>query len=462
EALHAARAGGAPARHPAPPAAAARRRAAVGERARDVAREAPRRVARALARADRHRVQRARGADAQRRPRGEQEGAFGAGARPPDGALRPQRGRPPEQRAPEARPRLGAHSYRARHRLSPGEGLSRVGRLFWKIFFAFWLALVAAAAGSGAAVWWHRYARESAEPQLAVGPPQMFATDMAAATLRHGGVAALREWMEETGRVRRVRVFAVDAAGSDLLGRAVPEGALSRARELAAESGHPRAAQVVAAPGGESYLLFVPHTALAPPPPPLPVSPWMLIVIGAATSLAVSAILAWYLARPIRSLRWAFDAAAGGRLETRVSPLMGRRRDEIADLGRDFDRMALQLQKLVSAQRRLLHDVSHELRSPLARLQAAIGLARQEPAKVEPSLERIEREASRLDHMVGEVLALARLESGTATRPKERVDLAYLAANIAEDARFEAEAAGRGLRLPAGGDGPVTGHPGLA
>src|SRR5205823_3170124 len=178
--------------------------------------------------------------------------------------------------------------------------------------------LVAAAAGSGAAVWWHRYARESAEPQLAVGPPQMFATDMAAATLRHGGVAALREWMEETGRVRRVRVFAVDAAGNDLLGRAVPEGALSRARELAAESGHPRAAQVVAAPGGESYLLFVPHTALAPPPPPLPVSPWMLIVIGAATSLAVSAILAWYLARPIRSLRWAFDAAAGGRLETRA------------------------------------------------------------------------------------------------------------------------------------------------
>src|SRR5256885_17132190 len=102
----------------------------------------------------------------------------------------------------------------------------------WKIFFAFWLALVAAAAGSGAAVWWHRYARESAEPQLAVGPPQMFATDMAAATLRHGGVAALREWMEETGRVRRVRVFAVDAAGNDLLGRAGPEGALSRAPGL--------------------------------------------------------------------------------------------------------------------------------------------------------------------------------------------------------------------------------------
>jgi two-component system, OmpR family, sensor kinase len=331
-----------------------------------------------------------------------------------------------------------------------------MGRLFWKIFFAFWLALVTAAAASGTAVWWHRYARESAEPQLAVGPPQIFATDMAAATLRHGGVAALREWMEETSPIRRVRVFAVDAAGNDLLGRAVPEGALSRARELAAQSGHPRAAQVVAAPGGESYLLFVPHTALAPPPPPLPVSPWMLIVIGAATSLAVSAILAWYLARPIRSLRWAFDAAAGGRLETRVRPLMGRRRDEIADLGRDFDRMAQQLQKLVTAQRRLLHDVSHELRSPLARLQAAIGLVRQSPQKLDSSLERIEREATRLSELVGEVLTLARLES--VNPAAEPVELADVVASVAEDARFEAQAAGRDVSFQGVGGAIVRGR----
>src|SRR5207249_6291638 len=163
------------------------------------------------------------------------------------------------------------------------------------------------------------------------------------------------------------------------------------------------------------YVLFVtrppgPRPGPRPGPPP-PIAPWEFIVIGIVTSLVFSALLAWYLTRPIRNLRWAFDAAAAGRLETRVSPLMGRRRDEIADLGRDFDRMAQQLQNLVSAQRRLLHDVSHELRSPLARLQAAIGLARQQPAKLDTSLERIEREAMRLDSMVGEVLALARLES---------------------------------------------------
>jgi len=186
------------------------------------------------------------------------------------------------------------------------------------------------------------------------------------------------------------------------------------------------------------------------------VSPWMLIVIGAATSLAVSAILAWYLARPIRSLRWAFDAAAGGRLETRVRPLMGRRRDEIADLGRDFDRMAQQLQKLVTAQRRLLHDVSHELRSPLARLQAAIGLVRQSPQKLDASLERIEREATRLSELVGEVLTLARLES--VNPAAEPVELADVVASVAEDARFEAQAAGRDVSFHGVGGAIVRGR----
>jgi two-component system OmpR family sensor kinase len=334
-----------------------------------------------------------------------------------------------------------------------------MGRLFWKIFIGFWLALVTAAAITGTAVWLQHHRQEPAT-ELAGGPPSRLATDLAAATLAHGGVEALRSWMQEVESRRPVQVFAVDDRGRDVLGREVAPTTLAAARELV-EHGEPGARRV-AAPGGESYLVFVTRApgGLRPPPRPPgrpPIAPWEFIVIGIATSLAFSALLAWYLTRPIRNLRWAFDAAAAGRLETRVSPLMGRRRDEIADLGRDFDRMALQLQKLVSAQRRLLHDVSHELRSPLARLQAAIGLARQEPAKVEPSLERIEREASRLDHMVGEVLALARLEGGTATRPKERVDLAYLAANIAEDARFEAEAVGRALRFHAEGDAPVMG-----
>ena len=96
---------------------------------------------------------------------------------------------------------------------------------------------------------------------------------------------------------------------------------------------------------------------------------------------------------------------------------LGRRRDELADLGHAFDRTAARLKHLMDGQRRLLHDVSHELRSPLARLQAAIGLVRQQPDDLDASLSRIEREAARMDRLVGELLTLSRV--GQARGPKK-------------------------------------------
>src|SRR2546428_2770497 len=133
-----------------------------------------------------------------------------------------------------------------------------MGRLFWKIFFAFWLTLIAAAVITGIAVSVHRSARPGAEAELAVGPIAMLATDLASATLRHGGVDALREWMKEAQRVRGLPLLAVDDRGQEILGRQVPATALARARELAASDETARAAREVAAPGGERYLLFTP------------------------------------------------------------------------------------------------------------------------------------------------------------------------------------------------------------
>jgi signal transduction histidine kinase len=167
-------------------------------------------------------------------------------------------------------------------------------------------------------------------------------------------------------------------------------------------------------------------------PPPLPV-----IVGGLLASLLCAAGLAWYVAKPIRQLRGAFDAAADGNLEVRIGERMGKRNDELADLGHDFDRMTGHLRALMDGQRRLLHDVSHELRSPLARLQAAIGLARQQPARLEDSLQRIEREGERMNRLVGELLTLSRLEAGVGA-PLERVDLGELIGDLVADARYEA------------------------
>jgi two-component system OmpR family sensor kinase len=169
--------------------------------------------------------------------------------------------------------------------------------------------------------------------------------------------------------------------------------------------------------------------------------PWELVVLALLGGLAFSASLAWYLTRPIQRLRVGFDRLAAGHLATRLGPTMGRRRDEIADLAHDFDVMAAQLQQLVAAREQLLHDVSHELRSPLARLQVAIGLARQNPQRIAATLERVEAEARRLDELVGEVLTLSRAESG-APQLDDYFDLAGLVHKVVADAQFEAQASG--------------------
>lgn len=184
-----------------------------------------------------------------------------------------------------------------------------------------------------------------------------------------------------------------------------------------------------------------------PPPPtphgppahahsPLPVIP---MLVGLLASLLSAAGLAWYVAKPIRRLRQAFEAAAEGDLSAMIGEGMGRRRDELVDLGRDFDRMAARLRLLMEGQKRLLHDVSHELRSPLARLQAALGLLQQQPARLADSLQRIEREIERMNFLVGELLTLSRLEAGV-SGVVEVVDLGELLEGLLEDTRFEASA----------------------
>lgn len=325
-----------------------------------------------------------------------------------------------------------------------------MGRLFWKFLVAFWLALLLAGAVVGTTVWLHQRAQEQAAESLATGPRDALLVRTAALTLRHGGVDALRSLLEEWRDERGVPVLAVDESGSELLARPFSAEALAGARELAATDARPRVARLVPASDGGQYLLFVlaregaiPHRHRHPQPPPLA----FLLLGGLLASLAFSALLAWYFSRPIRNLSWALRQVEEGRLETRVHPLMGRRRDEISDLGADFDRMAGQIEALVGAQKRLLHDVSHELRSPLARLQVAVGLARQQPDKLDQYLERIERETQRLDRLVGEVLTLARLESGMVQGSREDIDLGDLLVGVVEDARFEAEAKGRRIEL---------------
>jgi len=325
-----------------------------------------------------------------------------------------------------------------------------MGRLFWKIFLGFWLSLVVVSVAVGFAVNLYNQTRWDDLDDLAAGPRVELALNAVAVALRHGGREAVAELFQDMPRRFRRQVLIVNEQGKDLFGNSVPAAALRRASEDIGESMRARGLRRVRLADGAEYLLFIPGDTRgegASHRHPRDRPPFIFWLIPAGmTGLLFSAGLAWYLTRPVRHLRDGSRLLAAGLLDTRVGPRIGARRDEIADLGRDFDHMAGQLQSLVTAQQRLLHDVSHELRSPLARLQLAIGLLRQNPENTGQTLERIERESARLDELVGQLLTLSRLEAGVSL-PTETIDLTQLLHDIATDAQFESAPEGRSITL---------------
>lgn len=344
-----------------------------------------------------------------------------------------------------------------------------MGRLFWKFFAFVWLAQLAGIIAVGSLFWLTDRRTEAAFNDVAAGPMAEVQVGAAAEVFRYAGADGLRSWSE---RERGPTVFALDAAGRDVLGRPVPVGVSAELRQLQGDRPELPGIRAVQAADGTRYTLFAmrhgsdrPGGARPGPHPPrywlrtLP--PPMAIVATLAASIVTALLLAGYVAKPIRSLRGAFEAAASGDLDRRIAPQLGARHDELADLGRDFDRMATRLKASMQGQRRLLHDVSHELRSPLARLQAAAGLIRQNPAQLEIMITRIEEEIARIDRLVGELLTLSRLETGVPLAEEEEVDMHDLVRDIVHDANFEAQAQEREIIWDDRGSATLQGRPEL-
>lgn len=195
------------------------------------------------------------------------------------------------------------------------------------------------------------------------------------------------------------------------------------------------------APDGSFHVLAYRYPSQFQPGPfAIPMKVWL---VNVAAGLLFSAALAFYLTRPVVVLREGLNRVAQGDLDVRLHDKVRGRSDEIADLARDFDFMTARLQQLMIARDRLLHDVSHELRSPLTRLQLAIGLARQDPRRTEDSLVRIEGEARKLEDLVHQLLALARAESGATDAADEYFDLIAVVESVVTDAQFEAQIGGK-------------------
>lgn len=283
------------------------------------------------------------------------------------------------------------------------------------------------------------------------------------ARVRAGEAELVRQELVLLAERSTVRCF-VFAPDGRVLGPGEPQPTSRRIAAEARRSGHPVNLRPESPPGFFDAVPLSDGTVVVAefpprPNPPGPLGPLETLPIRVAIVVVaiaiVATILARVLTRPLETLRKAADRLASGDLTVRVADSMRDAPTELELLGRDFDRMSERIAVLLESKERLLRDVSHELRSPLARLSLALGLARRRAGDgPQPELDRIEREAERLAELVGHVLTLARL-ADDAPLADEDVELRGIVERIVHDATFEASADSKRVSLVVDGDARV-------
>jgi len=323
--------------------------------------------------------------------------------------------------------------------------------LYWRIFLAFWAALALILVGT-VTVAVNATAHRSERPWIQRS--QLYA--QAAHAFESGGAAALQGWLQSLPADPFGRTFVIEPGGREMLGRPLPHSLSAPATADSASGSLPGTlggtiapiggALVLVAPGGATYYVVVGPVRDSPRlfgELELPGVPLALLAIALAASAGVCYLLARYLAAPVDRLRLATRRMAAGDLEVRVLPALRGRQDDLGLLAADLDAMAQRLRQLLEAKHQLLRDVSHELRSPLTRLQLALSLARRGQSGSDRYLTRIACEADRLELLIARTLKLVRLERPANALIEQRlVDVGELLHNIAADVAIEADARG--------------------
>lgn len=372
-----------------------------------------------------------------------------------------------------------------------------MGQVFWKFLVAFWGALILA----GTLVWTVNEISRSTETEprpIWIGPQLRLVLGSAQLMMDSGGIQLLGDVLQrwEDDPMSRDKILLLNEKGEDYLQRDVPPNWAELLQEQPEYKVHDKAGHswfLLAVPRHEFLLEWLrsgrdimatssvpaqridvqnsqaarphgppPDEAVQPfgptgvgdkgPPPEMPgmavkatlamppvwFHPVFLLAAILLTSLSVSLWLAWYFASPVRQLKRALQSLASDHWLTQLGPKVTGRRDEFGAVARSFNEMAKSVEQAISGQRRLLHDVSHEFRSPLARLQILVGLARQTPSESAVVLDKVEAETQKLNALVEEILTYSRLESGAAAVKLQPVDLLELLESVAEDGRLEA------------------------
>ncbi len=278
------------------------------------------------------------------------------------------------------------------------------------------------------------------------------------------GKTALTDYLGELEKTVHVHVFLFDSDNVEVAGGAMPEEANELTANLQVDRlDYKRSgesvflAQRLTGSRGKDYTLVASvharhflasnYSLLA-----------MNLILILITAAGVCYWLARHIAEPVCKLGAATRRLAAGDLKVRIGAGLGNRHDEITDLGRDFDLMAERIESLMVSQRRLLRDISHEFRSPLTRLTLALEIARRRDGQDSiNALARIELEAERLNALIGNLLTLARLESGAESVDRVPVNMGELIEELVTDAAFEARGSNCSVRMISSGNAIVLG-----
>ena len=339
--------------------------------------------------------------------------------------------------------------------------------LFFKIFLWFWATAIATSIsliltfvfGPGSVPKkWHSTLIETARSSGMV----------TIAEFDKGGTSAASDYLERFERDTELRacLFTEDGAvaagtGCETFSDSVHRVALTPKPDLGLRYGVARAALPLPGPGGATFIFATelpagPRAALGA----TAAAAALRVSVALAVSGFICYLLAHYLTAPILRLRVASQELAAGNLSTRAAQSLTLRKDELGELVHDFNVMATRIEELVERQRQLIYDMSHELRSPLARLNVALDLGRQRMGP-DPSFDRMETDLERLNAMIGQLLTIARLNPSATPIDLSPVDLSELVLQIAHDAGFESQKRGVAVRLQAEENCMVRGNPGL-
>jgi two-component system, OmpR family, sensor histidine kinase CpxA len=341
--------------------------------------------------------------------------------------------------------------------ISRPNGRAPVGRLFIKVFLWFWLTLLMLIAIFLASRMLGTRLLPSTDVIASFAPR---VADEAAHAYESGGPEEFDQFARRLVGKSRFELYLINGYGKDVLSRPIPSDSLSIVRAARTDGrvlsrfglrSHSSSYKFTS-PSGHPYVLLVRSGLL--------VGRFLDSTAGGglplfgAVLLMVTFFCFWlthHIVAPIQGIQSAARRVAAGDLTVRAPVEISERHDELAALATDFDVMVERMSAFVRSQKDLLSTVSHELRSPLTRLIMSLALLRKQSPESEELVQRMERDVERVDTLMGQLLTLARLETGVSSEARDDVDLSQLVQEVVADGDFEARSCGKSVRLEAEG-----------